>query len=81
VFDARTLGLVGHWEPRALLNSLAVSADGRFVYATGLPGFDLYGHEDGSPASVTVYDAASGEIQVIYGAVGNGDWVTFATWP
>ena len=81
VFDAETLELVDHWQPRAFLTSLAVSADGRFVYAAGAPGFDLEGHENPWPASVTVYDAANGAIQVIYGAIAPDTWVTFPTWP
>ncbi len=81
VFDSMTLAMIDHWEPRAVLTSLAVSADGRFVYATGAPGYDAAGHENGRwPASVTVYDAASGEIQVVYGAVARDTWVSFAIW-
>lgn len=81
VFDARTLDLLDHWEPRALLNSLAVSADGRFVYAAGVPGFDAGGRETPWPASVTVYDATTGEIQVLHGAVSRDSFVTFPVWP
>ena len=80
VFGARTLDLLDHWEPRANLVSLAVSADGRFVYAAGAQGFDVEGHETSWPASVTVYDAASGEIQVVYGAVSQETWITFPDW-
>lgn len=81
VFDATTLALVDHWEARAFLTSLAVSADGQFVYAAAAPGFDVEGRENPWPASVTVYDAASGEIQVVYGAVSLDSWVNFPTWP
>jgi hypothetical protein len=80
VFDAQTLNLVGHWEPRAFLTSLALSADGRFMYAAGAAGFDLEGRENPWPASVTVYDATTGEIQVLYGAVAGDTWVSFPTW-
>ncbi len=79
VFDADTLELLDHWTPRALLTSLAVSADGRFVYAIGATGYDA----DGNPnprwtASVTVYDARNGTIDVLYGAVGDeGQWLAF----
>ena len=78
VFDADTLEMLDHWEPRALLTSLAVSADGRFVYAAGAPGYDADGHENQRwPASLTVYDATSGEIAVLYGAIGEGQWLGF----
>lgn len=80
VFDTTTLSVLDHWEPRALLTSLAVSADGHFVYAAGAAGFDLEGRENPWPASVTVYDATSGEIQVVYGAVAQDTWVSFPNW-
>ena len=57
-----------------------MSNDGRFVYAAGAQGFDVEGHETSWPASVTVYDAASGEIQVVYGAVSQETWITFPDW-
>ena len=81
VFDADTLALLDHWEPRALLTSLAVSTDGRFVYAAGASGIDVEGRQNPWPASVTVYDAINGEIQVVYGAVGRDTWLSFPTWP
>jgi hypothetical protein len=81
VFDATTLELVDHWEPRAFLSSLAVSDDGAFIYAIGAAGRDTEGNENSWPASVTVYDAATGEIQVLYGAIGEGQWLAFPTWP
>lgn len=80
VFDPDTLGVLDHWAPRALLTSLAVSADGRFVYAAGASGLDVDGHENPWPASVTVYDAVTGEIQVVYGAVARDTWVSFPAW-
>ena len=70
-----------HWAARARLTSLAVSADGTFVYATGAQGFDAEGNERRAAGSVTVYDAATGEIQVLYGAVSPDTWITFPTWP
>jgi hypothetical protein len=79
VFDARTLELLDHWDPRALLLSLAVSGDGDFVYAAGAPGFDVDGRQRDTPSSVTVYDARTGEIQVVYGAVSD-TWLTFVMW-
>ncbi len=81
VFDTDSLQLVDHWEPRAFLWSLAVSRDGRFVYAAGAAGIDVDGRENAWPASVTVYDASTGEIQVIHGAVTRDSWLGFVTLP
>jgi hypothetical protein len=82
VFDSETLALLQHWPARALLTSLAVSADGTFVYAAGAQGFDVDGRQRPWPASVTVYDAETGEIQVVYGAVSSTSWVNFLpVWP
>ncbi len=80
VFDADRLDLLDHWEPLALLQSLAVSADGAFVYAAGAQGLDVDGRDSSWPASITVYDAMTGEIQVVYGAVSQTNWVTFPVW-
>ena len=80
VFDADSLELLDHWEPRALLTSLAVSADGRFVYAAGAAGYDADGNENQQwRASLTVYNATTGEIAVLYGAIGEGQWIGFPT--
>ena len=81
VFDTTSLALIDHWQPRAVLNSIAISADGRFIYATGAPLFDVDGNENSLwPASVTVYDASSGKEQRLYGAVVTDNWVTFPSW-
>ena len=80
VFDANSLGLLDHWEPLALLQSLAASADGAFVYAAGAQGLDVDGRDSAWPASITVYDAMTGEVQVLYGAVSQTNWVTFPVW-
>ena len=81
VFDAESLNLIDHWPPRAMLTSLGVSVDGRFVYAAGANGFDVEGNQASWPASVTVYDALTGEIQVIYGAVTGDGWLSFRPLP
>jgi DNA-binding beta-propeller fold protein YncE len=78
VFDAETLELLDHWAPRALLTSLAVSADGRFVYATSAAGYDVDGRENQRwRSSVSVYDATTGQIVVLYGSIGEGQWLSF----
>jgi hypothetical protein len=81
VFDAETLNLVDHWLPRAMLTSLGVSPDGQFVYAAGANGFDVKGIQNQWPSSVTVYDAATGEIQVIFGDVATDVWLSFRQLP
>jgi hypothetical protein len=81
VFATDPLELIGHWEPRAFLESLAVSADGRFVYAVGAPGYDASGRTNPWPSSVIVHDAVTGEAQVIYGAVSRGGWLTILPLP
>ena len=79
VFDADSLELLDHWAPRALLTSLAASADGRFVYAAGAAGHDAAGIPNPRwTASVTVYNAVTGSIEVLYGAIGDeGQWLSF----
>jgi hypothetical protein len=81
VFDATSLTLVDHWPAHAFLASLGVSGDGRFVYASGAAGLDVNGRENPWLASVTVYDAITGEIQVVYGSVAGDGWVRFVPLP
>ncbi len=78
VFDRRTLEPLGHWAPTADFVSLAVSGDGRFVYAAGTaqPGIDIPQATRG--ASVTVYDASDGSVRAIAGQLDPGD-VQFAS--
>src|SRR5436190_655529 len=42
-FDASTLAPLGHWAATADFTSIAVSADGRFVYAAAQGGVDAAG--------------------------------------
>ncbi len=73
VFDAVTLAPVGHWQATADFVSLAVSRDGRFVYASGLPGVDAAGGQDREQgASITVFDATDGSVRLLAGQLGNG---------
>jgi hypothetical protein len=81
VFDTDSMQLIDHWQPRAFLSSLTISSDGRFVYAAGAAGYDVNGRENRWPASVTVYDAATGEIQVVYGSVARDAWLSFIALP
>ena len=70
VFDAGTLAILGHWAPTADFISIAVSSDGAYVYAAGMPGKDAAGNQTGQDASVTVYQASSGQVRVIAGQLG-----------
>jgi hypothetical protein len=81
VFDAESLNLLDRWPPRAMLTSLAVSDDGRFLYAAGANGFDVAGNQADWASSVTVYDAQTGEIEVVYGQVSGDSWVSFRPLP
>lgn len=81
VFDAATLDLIEAYPPTADYVSLAVGADGRFVYAAGLPGFDAFGRRQaGQGASVTVFDTADGSTRLIAGQLGVG-LITFGPEP
>jgi hypothetical protein len=70
VFDATSLQNVGRWTPTADFVSLAVSADGRWVYAAGSPQFAADGRRTNQPASVTVFDAGTGDVRLIAGSLG-----------
>jgi len=77
-FDAASLEPLGHWAPTADLASLAISPDGRFVYAAGQPGVDAAGNRAPYWASVTVYDTTDGSVRLIAGKLGT-DGLFFAT--
>lgn len=70
VIDPETLALQARWAPTADYNSIAVTPDGRYVVLAGAPG--------GSPAdaSVTVVDAASGDVRAFAPGLG-ADWLVF----
>ena len=72
VFDASTLAPLGTWQPTADYVSVAVSADGRFVYAAGLPGLDASGNRrTNQQASITVFDTFDGSVRLIAGKLGS----------
>jgi hypothetical protein len=67
-FDASTLAPLGHWAPQANLTSIAVSDDGRFVYAAAHGGPSAAG--DPAPefgASITAYNTSDGSVALIAG--------------
>ena len=56
-----------------------MSANGKYVYAAGLARFDAGGQERATQqASITVFRASDGELQLIAGRLGF-DFLTFAT--
>ena len=71
VFDAASLEPLGTWAPLADLSSLAISGDGRSVYAAALPGVDAAGEVAPFEASVTVYDTADGTVRLLAGQLGD----------
>jgi hypothetical protein len=67
-FDASTLAPLGHWAAQANLTSIAISQDGRDVYAAA----DGGGSAAGQPApefgaSITAYNTSDGSVAVIAG--------------
>jgi hypothetical protein len=76
-FDTTTLEPVGIWPPTADFISVAVSTDGRFVYAAGLPSVDATGRSKlTQQASITVFDTTDGSVRLIAGQLG-GDALMF----
>jgi hypothetical protein len=74
VFDADSLRLVDHWPATARFSEITASPDGREIVATGMAEVDA----DGVPrptqeASITVYDALTGDVRLIAGQLGS--WV------
>ena len=70
-FDASTLAPLGHWAPTAAFESIAVSDDGRHVYAAATGGPTATG--DPGPeygASITAYDTSDGSVALIAGRLG-----------
>lgn len=78
VFDAASLERLGNWAPTADFTSVAVSADGRFVYASGQGGVNADGVGSRNGASVTVFDASDGSVRLIAGALGSAE-IRFAS--
>jgi len=70
VFDTAAMTALGRWAPTADYTSLAVSADGSFVYAAGLPGVNGAGMPVSQGASITVFNAGDGSIRLIAGDLG-----------
>jgi hypothetical protein len=76
VVDTRDLSVVDRWEPTADFVSIGVGQDGSLVYALGAPGIrQLPSGEievsDSVPASLTVFDAASGKVRALAGQLGS----------
>lgn len=80
-FDASTLASLGNWGPTADFTSLAVSADGRFVYAAAQGGVDAAGQPAfANGSSITVFDVKDGSVRLIAGNLGSSDlWFANST--
>jgi hypothetical protein len=72
-FDATSLAPLGNWPPTADFISLAISRDGRFVYAAGAPGVDASGQQSAFSASITVYDTGDGSVRLVAGQLAHDD--------
>ena len=70
-FDAGTLAPTGHWAPTADFDSLAISPDGRFVYAAASNGVDPSGGPANYRASITVYATSDGSVRLLAGNLGS----------
>jgi hypothetical protein len=80
-FDAGSLEILGTWQPTADFVSIALSSDGRFLYAAGLPGVDERGaRRPGQEASITVFDTRDGIQRLIAGELG-ANLITFGGSP
>lgn len=78
-FDANTLANIASWPPTADFVSLAVSGDGKFLYAAGLPGVDAAGQRNlRFSGSITVFDTADGSVRLIAGLLG-GEMLSFGS--
>jgi hypothetical protein len=79
-FDAASLERLGQWDPTADFTSIAISADSRFVYASGQGGVNADGVGSRNGASVTVFDASDGSVRLIAGALGSAEiWFANST--
>jgi hypothetical protein len=70
-FDTESMQQTAHWQPTADFLSLAISADGRFVYALGQPQVDAAGNPTKQGASITVFDPSNGQVVAIAGQLGS----------
>jgi hypothetical protein len=80
VLDSTTLAVLDHWPPAADLVSIATSADGRFVFASGMPLADASGARTEQAASVTIYDRETGRQVAFFGQLGE-DVIMFGNPP
>jgi hypothetical protein len=72
VFDTATLTFLERWSPTADFVSMALDADGRYLYVAGMPGVDATGRRTEQPASITVFDTKDGSIRLVAGRLGRG---------
>jgi len=61
-FDARTLGIVGHWPAAAMYDQVGVTPDGRYVLAVGLEGMTADGLLADWDSSLAIHDAGDGRV-------------------
>jgi hypothetical protein len=73
VFDASTLQAIGHWQPTADFASIALTADGHYLFAAAAGGVDAAGVSSRNGASITVFDTTDGSVDLIAGKLGTSD--------
>ena len=71
--------MLGHWQPTADFASIAVSADGRYLFAAAQGGVDASGRSSPNRASITVFDTTDGSVDLIAGNLGSSESDLFLT--
>jgi hypothetical protein len=73
VIDLATMRIVDHWPATARFHQVVASSSGREVLVAGLPGVDADGRgHPGQLGSLTIFDAATGDIRLIAGQLPAG---------
>ncbi len=67
VFDTATMALIGNWPPNADYSALRLSPDGSLLYVAGSSGVAASGEKTDQPASITMYETATGNVRAILG--------------
>jgi hypothetical protein len=62
VFDAQSLGIVGHWPAAAMYDQIATAPDGRYIFAVGLEGMTAAGLLADWDSSLVIHDAGDGRV-------------------
>lgn len=80
VIDARTLELIRVIPPAATHDAVSLTADGRFLLATGARGYDAGGRVSTWPRSLSIFDAQDGRLLVLVSRSDTEDGIRLV-WP